>query len=174
MKIIVSSVIISASVLLSAAMLSGNVDFKKQNILKNDNGHVSLGKVYSENAYVDVEFKIDSDSSTIFKLTDLSVGSYQDSIRREIQSIVDEYNKDKSDDKKTTIERLSLKVPATLTLKIHNVYRSENIPVYNLTINNESIKFDKETLIFKSVSDATDKFLKENNKEIMSTFFLTK
>lgn len=41
MKIIISSVIIGASVLLSSAMLSGNIEFKKQNILSNDNGHVS-------------------------------------------------------------------------------------------------------------------------------------
>ena len=43
MKIIISSVIIGASVLLSSAMLSGNIEFKKQNILSNDIGHVSLG-----------------------------------------------------------------------------------------------------------------------------------
>lgn len=174
MKIIISSVIIGASVLLSSAMLSGNLEFKKQNILSNDNGHVSLGKVYSENAFIDIELKTDSDNSTIFKLTDLSVGSYQDSIKREIQSIIDDYNKDKSDEKKTTIDRLSLKVPATLTLKIHNVYRAENIPMYNLKIDTQSIKFGKETSLLKSVLEASDKIVKDNNQRIQETFFLSK
>lgn len=174
MKIIISSVIIGASVLLSSAMLSGNIEFKKQNILSNDNGHVSLGKVYSENTFLNVELKTESDNSTIFKLTDLSVGSYQDGIKREIQSIIDDYNKDKSDDKKTTSDKLSLKVPATLTLKIYNVYRAENIPVYNLTIDTQSIKFGKETPVLKSVLEASDKILKDNNQRIQETFFLSK
>ncbi|MFA1016545.1 hypothetical protein AB8780_02695 [Enterobacter sp. SAT-E-asb] len=174
MKVIISSVIIGASVLLSAAMLSGNIEFKKQNILSNDNGHVSLGKVYSENAFIDVELKTDSDNSSIFKLTDLSIGSYQNGIKSEIQSIIDEYNKDKPDDKKTTVDRLSLKVPATLTLKIHNVYHSENMPAYNLTIDTQSIKFGKETAILKSVLEASDKIVKDNNQRIQDTFFLSK
>ncbi|MEG6280861.1 hypothetical protein UXO46_02375 [Enterobacter asburiae] len=174
MKIIISSVIIGASVLLSSAMLSGNIEFKKQNILSNDNGHVSLGKVYSENTFLNVELKTESDNSTIFKLTDLSVGSYQDGIKREIQSIVDDYNKDKSDDKRTTSDKLSLKVPATLTLKIYNVYRAENIPVYNLTIDTQSIKFGKETPVLKSVLEASDKILKDNNQRIQETFYLSK
>ena len=174
MKIIISSLIIGASVLLSAAMLSGNIEFKKQNILSNDNGHVSLGKVYSENAFIDVELKTDSDNSSIFKLTDLSIGSYQNGIKSEIQSIIDEYNKDKPDDKKTTVDRLSLKVPATLTLKIHNVYHAENMPAYNLTIDTQSIKFGKETAILKSVLEASDKIVKDNNQRIQDTFFLSK
>lgn len=100
MRIIVASVILGASAIFSAAMLSGNLDFKSKNILNNDNGHVSLGKIYSENAYVDVTFKVDDDNSTILELKDLSIGSYKDGIEKEVQDIVDSYNKDKPDNKK--------------------------------------------------------------------------
>lgn len=172
MRIIVASVILGASAIFSAAMLSGNVDFKNKNILNNDNGHVALGKVYSENAYVDVTFKVDDDNSTIMELKDLSIGSYKDGIEKEVQDIVDGYNKDKPDNKKTDKDSLSLKVPSTLTLKAHTAYRAENMPMYNLIIDSKVIHFDKDTLVNKSVSDAVEKFVKDNKSAYQDTFFI--
>ncbi|CAH3510903.1 hypothetical protein [Raoultella ornithinolytica] len=172
MRIIVASVILGASAIFSAAMLSGNLDFKSKNILNNDNGHVSLGKIYSENAYVDVTFKVDDDNSTILELKDLSIGSYKDGIEKEVQDIVDSYNKDKPDNKKTDKDSLSLKVPGTLTLKAHTAYRTENMPMYNLIIDSRVIHFDKDTLINKSVSDAVEKFVTDNKTAYQDTFFI--
>lgn len=172
MKVVVASAIIGVAAVFSAALISGNVDFKKQNIIKTDSGHVNLGEVYSEQGMLDVELSFADDKSQVFLLKNLSRGSYQDSIDEKIQSLLDDYNKGKPDDKKLTKETLAFKVPYYVTLQSHTLYMAENIPTYNLTLDKKTVNFAKDTVIYKSISDAITQFMNENSKTYDATYFI--
>lgn len=172
MKVVVASAIISVATVVSAVMMSGNIDFKKQNVVKTDSGHVNLGEVYSEQGVVDVELRFIDDKSQVFSLKNLPRGSYQSSIDEKIQSLLDEYNKGKAEDKQITKDSLTFKVPYSLTLQSHTMYMTENIPSYDLILDKKTINFDKDTVVYKSISDATNQFMKDNDKSYAATYFI--
>jgi len=172
MKVIMAGAIISVAVVFSAAMMSGNIDFKKQNILETDNGHVNLGKVYSERSLVDVVLRFSDDKSVVFTTRGLSSGSYMDGVDEKIQTLLDNYNKDKPNDKKLTKETLTFKIPATLTMETHTEYRSENFPSYDLTLSKKEITIDKDTVVYKVISDELSKFMMTDDRLFKKTYFI--
>lgn len=172
MKVVVASAIIGVSAIFSAAMISGNIDFKKQNIVNTDNGHVSLGEVYSESALVDVELRLSDDNSKIFVLTGLSYESYMKSVDDQFQILLDDFNKGKPDDQKLTKETLTFKVPYKLVMKAHTSYRTENIPNYDLNIGESVVSFEKGSTAYESVSNALTQFINGKKNLYHSTFFI--
>ncbi|WP_052283431.1 hypothetical protein [Kluyvera genomosp. 1] len=172
MKIIVASAIVSVAAILSAAMISGNVDFKTQNIIRTDNGHVNLGKVYSESSLVDVVLSFSDDKTVVFTVKDLSSGSYMNGVDNKVQALLDSYNKDKTDDKKLTKETLTFKVPATLSIQAHTEYRSENFPSYDLMLNKKEVNIDKGTIVYTAISSALLEFMSTENMAFKSTYFI--
>lgn len=172
MKIVVASAIVGVSAIFSAAMISGNIDFKPQNIIRTDNGHVNLGKVYSEKSLVDVTLQFSDDKSLVFTAKDLSSGSYMSSVDERIQALLDNYNKDKSDDKKITKETLTFKVPATLILQTHTEYRSENFPSYDLMLNKKEVDIDKDTIVYKVIFSALSEFMHSEDDIFKKTYFI--
>jgi len=172
MKVVVASAIISAAVVFSAVMMSGNINFKKQNILETDNGHVNLGKVYSERSLVDVVLRFSDDKTVVFTARGLSSGSYMDGVDEKIQTVLDNYNKDKPDAKKLTKETLAFKVPVTLTVQTYMEYRSENFPSYELTLNKKEITIDKDTVVYKAISDELTKLVMSDDRLLKKTYFI--
>jgi hypothetical protein len=173
MKVVVASAILGAAAIFSAAMVSGNLDFKQKNIVNTDNGHVNLGKVYSESALVDVELRfIDDQNTLVFDLKGLPYQSYKNKIDDQFQSMIDDYNKNKPDDKKLTVETLSFKVPSKLKITAHTSYRTENIPVYELILDEKTVNFDKDINAHKTVMDAVDHFVTGKISLYKSTFFI--
>lgn len=172
MKVVVASAIISVATIVSAAMISGNLDFKKQAVINTDSGHVNLGEVYSESAFVDIELRFSSDNTKVFELKDVPYQNYMSRIDERFKQLLDDVNKGKPDDKKLTLENLSFIVPSQLTLKAHTTYRSENIPVYELIIDQKVVSFEKGIMARKSVSEAVGQFIKDETSTFQSTFFI--
>lgn len=172
MKILIASGILSLSLIISAALVSGNIDFKKHNIINTDSGHVNLGKVYNERALVDVTLRFSEDRSLVFDAEDLSIGSYMDEVEKKLQSMLDSYNKDKSEFNKITRESMSFRVPVTLTLKTHIQYNAENIPMFNLILKRKEIQIDANTTIHSVISDELSKFIDSQREIIKTSYFI--
>lgn len=174
MKVVIASAIVGVSAIFSAAMISGNLDFKKQNIVTTDSGHVSLGEVYTESALVDVELRFSGDNSKIFILNGLSYESYMKSIDDQFQLLLDDINKGKADDQKLTKETLTFKIPYKIVMKAHTSYRTENIPNYDLNIGESVMSFEKGSNAYESVSNALAQFVNGKKSLYQSTFFIKK
>jgi hypothetical protein len=171
-NIIVASGIMSFALIFSAAMISGNLDFKKSNIIKTDNGYIKLGKVYNERALIDVKIYLLNNSAPFIEAEDLSIESFMKGIEEKIQINLDFYNKNSSENNKLSMEILSLKVPATLTVRAHIKYNSEFQPNFDLTLENKEIVIYENVPIHKQISDQLNLFVKSKKEEFNSNFYL--
>lgn len=172
MKSVVASAILGASLIFSAALISENIDFRRNNTINVEGGHVNFGDIYSESALIDIELKFTDSNSTAFKITGVPYTTYLKEIDKKFQGMLDDYNNDKPDEKKLTMDNMTFTVPCTLTIKAYTVYKTENIPVYELTIDKDEILYAKDASIYKLVTTSVIAFVSRNTQAYLSTMIL--
>ena len=171
-NIIIASGIMSFALIFSAAMISGNLDLKRSNIISTDNGHVNLGKVYNERALIDVELRFSNDNSLVFSTEDLSIGSYMNEIDNKFETMLDIFNKNKDDSNRLSKETLTFKIPGTLSIRAHTKYNAENITMFDLTLKSKKVIINENELTYKQVSDELKTFISTEQESFKASYYI--
>ncbi|HBC7422644.1 TPA: hypothetical protein KEY88_005440 [Serratia marcescens] len=169
---IVGCCILGGSVVLAALINSKEIPFFYENIITTTNGHVNLGEVYSEKRLVDVTFTIDGFDSEPLVIKDISVDDFQSVINDKLKKLVDMANTDRDDKSKLTVSSMSAMAASHLTIRSHVNYTSEHMPMFDLTLKEKTMDFDKKARIQNTLLSNVGEFLASQSTAYKDAMFI--
>lgn len=171
-SLILGSILLSGAIIMAALINSGRMPIFDTNLIATTNGHVNLGEVYSEKRLVDVTFTIDGFDVEPLIIKDISANDYQDAINEKLKSLVGLANIGRDDKEKLTVSTISAKGASHLTLRSHVDYVSEHMPLFDLTLTEKTIDFDKNAGIQNTIISNVDDFVKSQYAAYHNAMFL--
>lgn len=170
---LLASLVIGGSLILSAAIVSGAIPLKNENVLPVVDGGIKLGNVYSEDDLVSARlvFSDDNQDQVLFE----NVGPQEANARlqEKMNELAKQVNFNQKDEaKKITAENLSIKVPATLVFTSSVKYRSEYQPSFTLTLTKKNVDVPANAKMLETLKSATADFVKSQKAQFESSHFI--
>lgn len=170
---IAASLIVGASAIFSSLIISGNINFKDENVIPLDGGAIKLGEVYKENKLLSAK--------VIFKVgeqTLITEGS-PDSFKEEYQGVIDGLLKDLNSNgakngEQRTADSLNVKDDATIELVSAVRYSSEHIPAFTLILEKKTVPMPKGSNMLTFPTTETEKFVKEQQQKYNNALYISK
>lgn len=170
---LIASFVIGGSLIISAAIVSGAIPLKNENVLQVVDGSVKLGNVFSEDDLVSAKlvFSDDNQDQVLFE----NVGPEEVGTRLEekIKELAKQINyNEKDESKKIAAEKLSIKIPFTLVLTSSVKYRSEYQPSFTLNLTKKNVDLPANSNMMETIKPAIDNFVKSQKAQFDASHFI--
>lgn len=157
-KIVTASFILGLSIISASIVNIGVFKQSNKNIITTMDGHVVLGNIYMEKRLIDVELNLEN-GDNVFKVSDVNVSDVSKIINEKFDDILKIYNKNKDENKKLNKDVMSFKFNSTLRVKSHVMYVSENIPSFDLVLDDKEYNIKKDSTSYSVVNNIVSDFV---------------
>jgi hypothetical protein len=164
--------ILGGSIVLAALINSKEIPFFYANTITTTSGHINLGEVYSEKRLVDVNFVMDGLESEPLSIKNIPADDFQDTINNKLKNLVELANVDRDGKEKLTVSTMSAKVASHLTIRSHVDYVSEHMPMFDLTLEEKTIDFDKNIRVQDALNSKIGEFIASQKASYNNAMFI--
>jgi|SRR5471030_699911 len=173
-----ASVILGGSLIYSAMISQGlvmkeKIDAQPTSVITTADGHVNLGKIYSESRMMDMELTVPNGNGgvdSIFSLKGVNPDDFESVLQKKIQELTDDTNKSfgyAADDKRRLQpDDISVKKEAKLTVSTYVKYNSENIPSFTLKIMEKDFTLPANTSIHNFISSSANSVASKSKPDL--------
>jgi len=153
-----SAAIVGISIVLAAAIMTvpGLIEQRENdNLLSTTNGAVRLGKIYSEALRVQLNMSF-TETGEEFLSVDAPADQVLKSASVKVKEMLRASNKEREKGEEVTYEEAGLKVHMTVKARTYVVYKSEYLPLYELTLDEHEVGAGVGANVSKTLQQAQE------------------